>query len=80
MGTEITQQEVKPGVYGFHSIGIPSEWGHPLVVALVPAGKTSFHSIGIPSEWGLTVTGFERLGTLVFPFNWDPQRVGTLPY
>ena len=38
---------------GFHSIGIPSEWGFPSGKTAKPLPpRSSFHSIGIPSEWG----------------------------
>ncbi len=64
----------------FHSIGIPSEWGHhPTNPMCVPKG-VGFHSIGIPSEWGLASTLVLDSHGRQFPFNWDPQRVGTLPH
>ncbi len=37
----------------------------------------SFHSIGIPSEWGRGLIGTNFDPRVRFPFNWDPQRVGT---
>ncbi len=38
----------------------------------------SFHSIGIPSEWGRKLLVFvNNPDNQEFPFNWDPQRVGT---
>ncbi len=38
----------------------------------------SFHSIGIPSEWGPCIFEVPAIsGFRGFPFNWDPQRVGT---
>ncbi len=37
-----------------------------------------FHSIGIPSEWGRKSFIYKKTKeTVMFPFNWDPQRVGT---
>ncbi len=41
-------------------------------------GYYCFHSIGIPSEWGLCKLPWEKTMDKKFPFNWDPQRVGTL--
>ncbi len=62
----------------FHSIGIPSEWGHEYIAT--PEGVVmSFHSIGIPSEWGLRPIQSTDQRLYKFPFNWDPQRVGTYP-
>ncbi len=60
----------------FHSIGIPSEWGLPIPL-IVACKFISFHSIGIPSEWGLMELLEKYVAVLEFPFNWDPQRVGT---
>ncbi len=63
---------------GFHSIGIPSEWGLDGILVKVWVNLYCFHSIGIPSEWGQKM-GFKpwSFGLKKFPFNWDPQRVGT---
>ncbi len=36
-----------------------------------------FHSIGIPSEWGQKDFDPLNIRSSGFPFNWDPQRVGT---
>ncbi len=62
----------------FHSIGIPSEWGQHLYLLKAAKAAWRFHSIGIPSEWGLAL-GADIIQTywITFPFNWDPQRVGT---
>ncbi len=87
---------------GFHSIGIPSEWGHikglpqnltnrvSIQLGSPASGDTMdaqtgssfatgcFHSIGIPSEWGpLDYKSRQQTSSWTFPFNWDPQRVGT---
>ena len=114
---------------GFHSIGVPSEWG-PILLnrrihlrrllfpfnwcpQRVGTSRTllsclgtphGFHSIGVPSEWGLAkAPRIQKRGRAVsiqlvspasgdglssgsrrpsrygrFPFNWCPQRVGTL--
>ena len=40
-------------VFSFHSIGVPSEWGHGIEY-LCWRDINGFHSIGFPSEWGLT--------------------------
>ena len=37
---------------GFHSIGVPSEWGHDWAGRATCAASCCFHSIGVPSEWG----------------------------
>ena len=60
----------------FHSIGIPSEWGPVESPEPVKATK-GFHSIGIPSEWGHVTQTQPLTYRALFPFNWDPQRVGT---
>ena len=61
----------------FHSIGIPSEWG-PNATWFSELGGQGFHSIGIPSEWGPRRAYEQSYATSrAFPFNWDPQRVGT---
>ncbi len=64
-------------IYRFHSIGIPSEWG--LELSTYPKITMSrFHSIGIPSEWGHIAAYSSQVSSIfMFPFNWDPQRVGT---
>ena len=36
---------------GFHSINVPSEWGHHTCY-VYPIELVSFHSINVPSEWG----------------------------
>ncbi len=75
----------KPTVFGditsFHSIGIPSEWGLMMRAPISNTQPLSFHSIGIPSEWGRTdMDDVQYYTGHKFPFNWDPQRVGTLPH
>jgi len=37
---------------GFHSIGVPSEWGLIGFVEESSGENVGFHSIGVPSEWG----------------------------
>ena len=36
---------------GFHSINVPSEWGHP-DTENPDTENPGFHSINVPSEWG----------------------------
>ncbi len=54
MGTDLHHvKELVNG--GFHSFGVPSEWGHVPILSAVH-GISRFHSFGVPSEWGpLTV-------------------------
>jgi hypothetical protein len=41
--------------------------------------RNRFHSIGFPSEWGHFIRlAIESAESEEFPFNWFPQRVGTL--
>ncbi len=56
--------------YGFHSINIPSEWGHNEMYSYEgDCNHPSFHSINIPSEWGPKKTAkYLGLGA-GFPFN-----------
>jgi len=44
---------------GFHSIGVPSEWGSKEYRAVYTVPVYSFHSIGVPSEWGQWVKFLE---------------------
>jgi len=53
VGTTNDSSTSGEGSTSFHSIGFPSEWGHPatLIANQINIGM-SFHSIGFPSEWG----------------------------
>ncbi len=43
-----------PLICGFHSINVPSEWGHgwQFFQHLCRDAELCFHSINVPSEWG----------------------------
>ncbi len=95
-----------PHDVGFHSIGIPSEWGQvvrfdsntftlssqvsiqlgsPASGDIAAAGTydlsgwTVSIQLGSPASGDVKTIG-DKIITQMFPFNWDPQRVGTLPY
>ncbi len=57
----------------------PQRVGTDRVKKPAPILKRGFHSIGIPSEWGRRHWLGKLEGEVYekFPFNWDPQRVGT---
>ncbi len=58
-------------------LGSPASGDVP-ALCLELSQTQSFHSIGIPSEWGRTDAITVKAEMPVwFPFNWDPQRVGT---
>ena len=40
----------------FHSINVPSEWGHFMSTAPILEDTGRFHSINVPSEWGLHIS------------------------
>ncbi len=60
----------------FHSIGIPSEWGQqvpqyqPMELVQVSI------QLGSPAS-GDALSRTQEEAIFEFPFNWDPQRVGT---
>ena len=61
---------------GFHSIGIPSEWGpQTMKVEVLPSDIVSIQ-LGSPASGDPRIIVAKVVGQ-VFPFNWDPQRVGT---
>ena len=52
--------------------------GDVLCFILAKMKRMSFHSIGFPSEWGHLFPKQYWFVPIEFPFNWFPQRVGTL--
>ena len=51
----------------------------PNLVRRILKMRRCFHSIGIPSEWGpIFAKSIGYSNSVRFPFNWDPQRVGTI--
>ncbi len=80
MGTEIAKVRLylAQEYPGFHSIGIPSEWG-PTDFKQVGNVITSFHSIGIPSEWGRRipminfVSHYFSFHSIGIPSEWGPE-------
>ncbi len=61
----------------FHSIGIPSEWGLKFPTFRYLPTRGGSIQLGSPAS-GDTATLTATTVTRQFPFNWDPQRVGTL--
>ncbi len=68
------------GLLRFHSIGIPSEWGLRGTVAVVRVCRGVSIQLGSPASGDLSKYVDDLRERRRFPFNWDPQRVGTLPY
>ena len=63
-------------VMGFHSIGIPSEWGRQMLSDWQFIPGTVSIQLGSPASGDWAVVYLYRRSNS-FPFNWDPQRVGT---
>ncbi len=65
-------------LYGFHSIGFPSEWGVVLLLQ-IDYHEDSNVSIQLVSPASGECSSRSPSGSelSVFPFNWFPQRVGS---
>ncbi len=63
---------------GFHSINVPSEWGHCQWWLYERWLWNSFHSINVPSEWGPAIALirkyclFARFHSINVPSEWGP--------
>ena len=60
----------------FHSIGIPSAWE----LGINPSKLQLFHvsiQLGFPARGNILIRSQVTITVIMFPFNWDSQRVGT---
>jgi len=63
--------------WSFHSTDFPSEWGHSIGNHSHSITSVSIQLIS-PASGDIAEVFYRAVDVLRFPFNWFPQRVGTL--